>query len=77
MHHMAQLDSSIICTVAAQPCCLLIVIERLCFGDAFQPAVLWVLNEAAHLCSGLHETLYMTVAIPLLWGIPPRHETLR
>ena len=53
--------------------------EKLCFGDAFQPdkAVLWVLNEAAHLCSGLHETLYMTVAIPLLWGIPPRHETLR
>lgn len=29
------------------------------------------------LCSGLHESLHMTVAIPLLWGIPPRHETLR
>lgn len=28
-------------------------------------------------CSGLHESLHMTVAIPLLWGIPPRHETLR
>ncbi|KAL0047472.1 hypothetical protein WJX82_004349 [Trebouxia sp. C0006] len=26
--------------------------------------------------SGLHESLHMTVAIPLLWGIPPRHETL-
>lgn len=26
--------------------------------------------------SGLHDTLYMTVAIPLLWGIPPRHESL-
>ena len=28
-------------------------------------------------CSSLHESLHMTVAIPLLWGIPPRHETLR
>lgn len=28
-------------------------------------------------CSGLHESLHMTVAIPMLWGIPPRHETLR
>ncbi|DBA90061.1 TPA: hypothetical protein ACH3X2_004325 [Trebouxia sp. C0005] len=26
--------------------------------------------------SGLHESLHMTVAIPLLWGIPSRHETL-
>lgn len=26
--------------------------------------------------SGLHESLHMTVAIPMLWGIPPRHETL-
>lgn len=34
-------------------------------------------DEAPLLCSGLHETLYMTVAIPLLWGIPPRHESLR
>ena len=40
-----------------------------------------LLNDCFHqlflLCSGLHETLHMTVAIPLLWGIPPRHETLR
>ncbi|KAK9815897.1 hypothetical protein WJX72_011570 [[Myrmecia] bisecta] len=26
--------------------------------------------------SSLHETLKMTVAIPLLWGVPPEHETL-
>ena len=28
-------------------------------------------------CSGLHESLRMTVRIPLLWGVPPRHEALR
>ena len=27
--------------------------------------------------SGLHEILKMTVAIPLLYGIPPEHEYLR
>lgn len=27
-------------------------------------------------CSGLHESLHMTVTIPLLWGVPPRHEAL-
>ena len=29
------------------------------------------------MCSGLHEFLKMTVAIPLLNGIPPQHEYLR
>ena len=28
-------------------------------------------------CSGMHETLVMTVSLPLLWGIPPAHEFLR
>ncbi|EYU29876.1 hypothetical protein MIMGU_mgv1a0127091mg, partial [Erythranthe guttata] len=26
---------------------------------------------------GLHEKLTMTVAVPLLWGVPPASETLR
>ena len=28
-------------------------------------------------CSGIHEILKMTVAIPLLYGVPPQHEYLR
>ena len=28
-------------------------------------------------CSGLHESLRMTVAIPLLNGVPPESEYLR
>ena len=35
------------------------------------------LRVAVCLCSGLHEILKMTVAIPLLYGIPPEHEYLR
>ena len=27
-------------------------------------------------CSGLSESLKMTVSIPFLWGIPPEHEVL-
>jgi hypothetical protein len=27
--------------------------------------------------SGVHETLTMTLALPLLWGVPPEHERLR
>lgn len=26
--------------------------------------------------SSMHESLHMTVAIPFLWGVPPRHESL-
>lgn len=26
---------------------------------------------------GVHETLTMTLALPLLWGVPPEHERLR
>ena len=29
------------------------------------------------MCSGIHEILKMTVAIPLLYGVPPQHEYLR
>lgn len=27
--------------------------------------------------SGIHETLTMTLALPLLWGVPPEHERLK
>ena len=37
----------------------------------------WHVITGAALCSGLHEFLKMTVAIPLLNGIPPQHEYLR
>lgn len=28
-------------------------------------------------CSGVHECLRMTVAIPLLWGVPPEYDWLK
>ena len=27
--------------------------------------------------SGVHETLTMALALPLLWGVPPEHENLK
>ena len=65
--------------VAGLFCCALWQHSLTCWQDMYEFAVT---RSAAHeasslLCSGLHETLYMTVAIPLLWGIPPRHESLR
>jgi len=35
-----------------------------------------ILVEERQLKSGLHEVLKLTVAIPLLWGVPPTFETL-
>lgn len=63
--------------MTAQPSCLVLVTGTLSFRELLPPDHAGVLNETPRLCSGLHETLYMTVAIPLLWGIPPHHETLR
>ncbi|XP_025635091.1 uncharacterized protein [Arachis hypogaea] len=50
--------------------------QGLCLGALFDIAATNVIMAEKEVKGDLHEKLTMTVAVPLLWGVPPASETL-